>query len=261
MKTLKSKSNTNCSLFIIFHSRLHEEQYLGNEEAYTFVKVGDMPAEISSSKIREGVVVCRNMPGFVDKGKHWAESEFLISLYHSLKKSPNCLNGSHWVGFLQYDHTCTSRKGENVLAHLQENLEKIGDEKVVCFAPIDLTTEVSSTRIAMDFSNPQKLQGDPLCYFPMIADYNKFYGTNHKYTDFIRNKTIALCSAFVMSTTNFMKMMEFVIWAADKNNLDQFDPERKHRLAGGLMERYYGTWIALTGLGIHEFQVDELSKF
>mgnify|MGYP007062759668 FL=1 len=232
---------------------------MGNEEAYTFVKVGDMSAEISSPKIREGVVVCRNMPGFVDKGKHWAESEFLISLYHSLKKSPNCLNDSRWVGFLQYDHTCTSRKGESLLAHLQKNLEKIGDKKIVCFAPINLATEVNSTRIAMDFSNPQKLQGDPLCYFPMIADYNKFYGTNHKYTDFIRNKTIALCSAFVMSTTNFMKMMEFVIWAADKNNLDQFDPERKHRLAGGLMERYYGTWIALSGIELVEFPLGELT--
>jgi hypothetical protein len=256
-----TENNTNCSLFVVFHSRLHEEQYLGNEVAYTFAKVGDKPAEIVSPKIREGVVECCNMSGFVDKGKHWAESEFLISLYHTLKKNPNYLNGSRWVGFLQYDHTCTSRKGENLLAHLQENLEQIGDEKIVCFAPIDLATEVNSTRIAMDFSNPQKLQGDPLCYFPMIADYNKFYGTKHKYTDFIGNKTIALCSAFVISTANFMKMMEFVIWAADKNNLDQFDPERKHRLAGGLMERYYGTWIALTGLGIHEFQVSELPKF
>jgi len=242
---LKSKSNTNCSLFVIFHSRLHEEQYMGNEEAYTFAKVGDMPAKISSLKIRDGVIDCRNMPVFVDKGKHWAESEFLISLYYSLKKTPNCLNGSRWVGFLQYDHTCTSRKGENVLDHLQENLEQIGDEKIVCFAPIDLANDSKQVP----------------CYSMMIADYNEFYGTNHKYTDFIGNKTIALCSAFVISTANFMKMMEFAIWAADKNNLDQFDPERKHRLSGGLMERYYGTWIALTGLGIHEFQVDELPKF
>jgi len=249
----------NCSLFVVFHSRLHEEQYLDNEEAYTFAKVGDMPAEISSAKIRDGVINCRNMPGFVDKGKHWAESEFLISLYYSLKKNPNCLKGSRWVGFLQYDHTCTSRKGENLLANLQENLEQIGDEKIVCFAPIDLATEINSNHIAMDFSNPQKLRGDPLCYFPMIADYNKFYGTNHKYTDFIRNKTIALCSAFVISTANFMKMMEFVIWAADKNNLDQFDPERKHRLAGGLMERYYGTWIALSGIELVEFPLGELT--
>lgn len=248
----------NCSLFVIFHSRLHEEQYLGNEVAYTFVKVGDMPAEIVSSKIREGVIECRNMTGFVDKGKHWAESEFLISLYHTLKKNPNYLNDSRWVGFLQYDHTSTSRKGENLLAYLQENLEQISDEKVVCFAPIDLATEINSNHIAMDFSNPQKLRGDPLCYFPMIADYNKFYGTNHKYIDFTRNKSIALCSAFVISTVNFMKMMEFVIWAADKNNLDQFDPERKHRLAGGLMERYYGTWIALSGIELVEFPLGEL---
>jgi len=256
---LNSENNTNCSLFVVFHSRLHEEQYLGNEVAYTFVKVGDMPTQTTSPKIREGVIECCNMSGFVNKGKHWAESEFLISLYHTLKKNPNYLNGSRWLGFLQYDHTCTSRKGEDLLAHLQENLEQIGDEKVVCFAPIDLATEINSNHIAMDFSNPQKLRGDPLCYFPMIADYNKFYGTNHKYIDFTRNKSIALCSAFVISTVNFMKMMEFVIWAADKNNLDQFDPERKHRLAGGLMERYYGTWIALSGIELVDFPLGELT--
>ena len=248
----------NCSLFVIFHSRLHEEQYTGNEEAYTFVKVGDMPAKISSPKIREGVVVCRNMPGFVDKGKHWAESEFLISLYHSLKKNPNCLNGSQWVGFLQYDHSCKSKENIDLIEYLKTNLELIDERSIISFVPIDMNIELNSNHIAMDFSNPQKLQGDPLCYFPMIADYNKFYGTNHKYTDFIRNKTIALCSAFVISTTNFMKMMEFVIWAADKNNLDQFDPERKHRLAGGLMERYYGTWIALSGIEIVKFPLGEL---
>ena len=190
--------------------------------------------------------------------QHFLLLSILISLYHSLKKNPNCLNGSQWVGFLQYDHSCKSKENIDLIEYLKTNLELIDERSIISFVPIDMNIELNSNHIAMDFSNPQKLQGDPLCYFPMIADYNKFYGTNHKYTDFIRNKTIALCSAFVISTTNFMKMMEFVIWAADKNNLDQFDPERKHRLAGGLMERYYGTWIALSGIEIVKFPLGEL---
>lgn len=252
----------NCSLFVVFHSRLHEEQYLGNESIFNYAKVGDAPAEVSSVRILERVVSCRLMPGFVEKGKHWAESEFLISMYNTLRKNPDYNKGSKWIGFLQYDHGCGSTSGQDLVAFLKGNLDKIDESSVVSFVPINLDSEIDSNHIAMDFSNPQKLQGDPLCYFPMIADYNKFYGTKRTYMEFRKNnQSIALCSAFVMTTENFMKMMEFCIWAADKNNLDQFDPERKHRLAGGLMERYYGCWIALSQIKLIEFPLSDIGRF
>jgi hypothetical protein len=251
----------NCSLFVVFHSRLHEEQYLDREDAFAYAKVGDAPMQVSSPKILQGVIQPRSMPVFTDKGKHWAESEFLISMYNSLKKDPNYNSGSEWIGFMQYDHACKSTTGEDLLNFLQENLDKVDGSTAISFVPINLQNEVYYNHIAMDFSDPQKLQGDPLCYFPMISDYNKFYGTNHTYMEFRKNnESIALCSAFVMTTKNFMKMMEFCIWAADKNNLDQFDPARKHRLAGGLMERYYGCWMALSGVKLIEFPLMALEK-
>jgi hypothetical protein len=251
----------NSSLFVIFHSGLHEEQYLGKENAFAYGKVGNAPAKIISPKIQKGVIECQNMPGFVDKGKHWAESEFLISMYNSLEKNPNYNSGSEWIGFIQYDHTIKSKTGLDMIDFLQNNLREVDDSSAISFVTINLANEINNNHIAMDFSNPQKLQGDPLCYFTMIADYNEFYGTNHTYTEFIENnQSINLCSSFLMTTRNFMKMMEFCIWAADKNNLDQFDLARTHRLAGGLMERYYGCWMALSGIKLIEFPVMALPR-
>jgi hypothetical protein len=95
----------------------------------------------------------------------------------------------------------------------------------------------------------------------MISDYNEFYGTNHTYKDFLQNnETIALCSSFVITTENFMKMMEFCVWAAEKNDLNQYDIARKHRIAGGLMERYYGCWLALSAVKLTKFALDELPR-
>jgi len=251
----------NTRVFVVFHSQLHEHQYRGVEDLYSFVKVGDSPFSIVSENISSKVLLCKDMPGFVSKGKHWTESEFLISLYHTLKKDPSYLNETDYVGFMQYDHTIKSKDGKSMLDYLIKHVDAMGNLGVICFAPIDLNHEITSTKIAMDPNEPQKLRGDPLCYFPMIANFNKYYGTSIRFSDFAKNKIIPLCSSFVMSKDNFMDMMNFCVWAAERDNIDQYDPERKHRLSGGLMERYYGTWILLKGLKINIFQVDEMPRF
>lgn len=248
-----------CKLFVIFHSKLHESQYEGDENIYTFAKVGEQPIDIKSELLKERVVVCKDMVGFVNKGKEWAESEFLISLYETIKQNPDYLGGEKFVGFMQYDHSTTAANNIKI-SDLVKNAE-IDDNTFVSLVPIDMNEEIYSNHIAMDFSNPQKLQGDPLCYFPMIADFNKFYGTNYKYGDFIKSSKISLCSSFIMSVDNFMRMMEFCIWSSNKNNLDHFDPLRKHRMQGGLMERYYGCWLILSGLKKLEFRLKGMEGF
>jgi len=246
----------NSSLFVVFHSRLHEEQYSGIESTFLYAKVGDKPVEVTSPKIKERIVYHKEMPVSINKGKHWAESEFLISMYESMKAHPQYNNDKEWIGFMQYDHTT-----EDLVPFLENNLSKLNDKTIISFVPIDMSYEIDMNHIAMDVNNPQKLQGDPLCYFLMIADYNKFYGTNHSYMSFrSRNKTIALCSSFIITTKNFMEMMKFCTWAAEKNNLDQFDPARIHRMAGGLMERYYGCWLALSNINLIEFPLKGLPR-
>jgi len=252
------------AIYIVFHAGLHEYLYEGDEHCYLYAKVGDSEAKISSDKIRQQVVACKDMPGFVPKGKNWAESEFLFSLYNTLEKDPDYLRGIEHIGFSQYDHTCISaRHSQTVVDFMETKGHLIDKDTVLSLVPIDFQYEIYGNVIAMDFNEPQRQRGNPLCYFTMIADYNKYYGTAYTYADFFGmvGKSISLCSSFVMTRENFMDMMRFSIWASTKNNLDQFDPKREYRAAGGFMERYYGTWIALSGKKLIEFPIEQLTRF
>lgn len=261
---MTTKNMMSYSIFVIFHKELHEEQYAGKEKYFKFAKVGDQPKKIRSEEINKNVVECSSLSGFTPKGKEWAESEFLISLYNTIKKDSNFLNGSTHIGFLQYDHTCISKSGIDIIEYLNTNCEKIDSNTVLSFVPINLEWEIYSNRICMDFSDPQKQYGNPSCYFPMIAAYNKFYETKYTYSEFITNskhKSLSLCSSFVMTVDNYMKMMEFSIWAAETQNIDQFDPAKIWRAPGGLMERYYATWLCLSNIKLIDSALGELPKF
>lgn len=241
-------------IFVVFHKYLHEEFYLGKEEYYSFVKVGEHELNpIQNPKIHSRIIHCNKMSGFIPMGKHWAESEFFFSLYRTIKKEPSTIDGLKWLGFTQYDHT-TESNGKDLVEHLNSYLSVERDEKdMIGFVPISMNYEIYSNRIAMDYSNPQKLQGEPSCYFPMIADYNKFYNTSKTYSNFISSKNIQLCSSFFMRTEKFMEMMEFCSWMINHRDLNLYDPQRKHRLCGGYMERYFGLWCILSDMKIEEF--------
>lgn len=244
-------------LFVVFHSSLHEDQYVGIEEWFTFAKVGDLPVSVSSEKIKERVLEANKLSGFFPMGKHWAESEFIFALYRTMLKSPGIIE-SDWIGFLQYDHKIKSdNRGKTIVEFVEYDLPKM-ENAVVCLSPIETSFEMGVNRIAMDFSDKSKLCGNPSCYFPMIALYNKFYSTNYKYIDLLKNDTMVLCSSFLMRRNDFMEMMRFCEYAISVYDLNEFDADRKHRMAGGLMERYYAMWIALRGLSIVEFQLKSL---
>lgn len=250
------------SLFVVFHSALHEHQYEGVENHFTFAKVGNQPISIQSSVIRNRVMRCDSLSGYRSMGSNWAESEFLFSLYSTMKKEPNFYTNK-WIGFLQYDHTILSEKenGSSLVSKVESLYINNEDESsVISFVPIDIGFELHYNCVAMDFSDFQKQRGNPLCYFPMISLYNKFYGTNSKYDDLLMYKTLPLCSSFAMSTNNFMEMMRFCDWVTQQVDLNMFDPARKNRQAGGLMERFYATWITMRGLNVKNFQLDGMPR-
>lgn len=251
----------NYAIFNVFHSRLYEEQYTGDERSYFYAKVGDAPIEIKSTTIHEQVVYAKDLSGFVNKGKHWAESEFLFALYHTMKENPEYLKDAKYIGATQYDHTIVCRNRKETLAHyMNTQSETITENTVLSLATFDLSWEVFSNAIAMDSNDPQRQRGNPSCYVTMIKDYNDYYKTSYGFQDFFRlsNNLISLCSSFVMTRENFMEMMAFSTWAASRNDLDKFDPERQYRAAGGFMERYYGVWIALSGKKLIRFDIDKL---
>lgn len=249
---------SKASLHVVFHSGLHEDQYAGVEGRFTFGKVGVQPASVVNPKIVERIVDCRTLSGFKPMGSHWAESEYLFAVYRTMLKEPDWIN-TPWIGFLQYDQSTQATDGRSLVDAVDFMLPSMEDG-VISLSPIDMGYEIHGNHIAMDFSDMRKIRGDPRCYFPMIADYNRFHGTKWSYADLIRNDTIALCSSFVMRTDRFMDMMRFCSYAISVHDLNAFDPDRKHRFAGGLMERYYGTWIALRQLRLHRFALAGLSR-
>jgi hypothetical protein len=249
---------TCCTTHVVFHSGLHEEQYAGVEDRFVFCKVGSQTINIKNKKLMENVIFCESLSGFVPMGSHWAESEFLFSLYRTMLKEPNRAK-TPWIAFCQYDNTIQSDEGESLVSFMDTKLIDMED-CVVSFAPFSVWYEINENRITMDFSDPQKLQGNPLCYFPMIAQYNKFYGTKWSYSDLIQAGELALCSSFIMRTERFMEMMRFCSWMISVVDLNLFDPLRRHRMAGGLMERYYATWIALQQLQLKRFRLNGLSR-
>jgi hypothetical protein len=242
---------------------LHEEQYAGKELCYYYAKVGNTEAKINSDAIRSRVVDIKTLSGYEEMGSNWAESEFLFALYRTMKKDSSFLSDVKYIGVSQYDHTCICKTtGENLIDFMNTKADLITSDKVLSLVPIDFNYEIYGNVIAMDFSEPQRQRGSPSCYFRMIGNYNKYYGTSLKYSDFFKmvGKNISLCSSFVMTKDNFMEMMKFCIWAANEDNLNQFDPARQYRAAGGFMERYYGTWIALSRKTLIEFPINQLDK-
>jgi hypothetical protein len=246
------------SLHVVFHSGLHEDQYLGTEDRFVFGKVGSHPVSVINPKITERIVHCDSLSGFEPMGSHWAESEYLFAAYRTMLKEPDWITAP-WIGFLQYDQSTKGTDGRSLTDVLDSMLPSMEDG-VISLSPIDMGYEIDGNHIAMDFSDPRKIRGDPRCYFPMVADYNRFHGTKWSYSDVIRNDTIALCSSFVMRKDRFMDMMRFCSYVVSMHDLNLFDPDRKHRFAGGLMERYYGTWIALRQMRLHRFALSGLTR-
>jgi len=247
------------AIYNVFHSKLYEDQYAGEEDCYFYAKVGDKPEQISSNKIHNRVVQAKTLPGFVAMGKRWAESEFIFALYRTMKMDDQYLGDIDYIGFSQYDHT-TKCKHRNIslASYMNNSYNLIGDNNVLSLASFDMKWEITEHCIAMDVNEPGKQRGHPICYTTMVDDYNTFYGTNLFVEDMLMSLSISLCSSFVMSKNNFMNMMSYATWAAERNNLDQFDPYRRYRAQGGLMERYYGTWIALSSKKLISFSIEKL---
>jgi hypothetical protein len=253
----------NYAIYNVFHSRLCEEQYAGKESHYFYAKVGNSKAEVNSDAIRRRIVDIKTLSGYEEMGSNWAESEFLFALYRTINNDPSFLSEIKYIGVSQYDHSCVCKTtGENLIDFMNTKADTITSNKVLSLVPIDFNYEIYGNAIAMDFLEPQRQRGNPLCYFRMIRNYNEYYGTSFRYSDFFNmvGKNISLCSSFVMTKDNFMEMMKFSTWAADQDNLNQFDPDRQYRAAGGFMERYYGTWIALSGKTLIEFPIESLDK-
>jgi len=105
----------------------------------------------------------------------------------------------------------------------------------------------------MDISKPNVQRGKGKnCYEAILEDFNKFYGTEITINQ-ILNEDINLCSSFILQVHIFEDMMAFISNIIESEKLNLFDTNHKHRIQGGLLERYYGLWLILKETNVTKF--------
>jgi len=228
---------------------------LWSPDNYSFLNVGTGSLTGPSSF---QVIQQLDLPNARSLGKHWAESEGVYNIYRS---------GLHrdydFVGFLQYDKELRLRRrrlgilpgASNITARANAALAW-KDRWHVSFETHGTTWDFNQ-RIMADESRPETLVGDGRnCYFVILDDYNEYFGTSFTIDDILVRPRINLCSCFLIDTKSFDKMMGFFGWVVDSGHLEMLDPQRRHRLQGGLAERYFGIFLLLeyssfTDLDLH----------
>lgn len=230
-------------LFVVFHQDLKEEYYNSSLASnYIFVNVNpknDLNLINPSYKILNQFEI----NNFISLGKFFAESEVIYNVY----KNIYLYQDINYIGFLQHDIDSAILTKELV------------DDLISNFDHINLQPYLFETdydqKILMDEAQPNKKTGKGInCYDVILEDYNVYYETNYKLSD-LSNKTLNLCSSFILKKTLFVEMMSFVSSIIESNKLDKFDTERQHRIQGGYLERYYAVWLALNNVKSNEVKL------
>jgi hypothetical protein len=248
----------NWQIFIVTHEQIISEfmdcdQSL-NPQKFTVVNVRPGPIHVDP---RFKVLNITDLPSYAPLGPNWAESEALLNVY---------LAGIHkeynYIGFLQYDKELKPLSRLGRLTWKSRGFTESVSNQVKKGGRLHVSFETHSIRrdyrqaIMADFERPLELQGDGRnCYLKILEDYNKFSGTSYSLKDLKKTRRINLVSCFFTDANTFEKMMEFFHWVVQHQNLDLLDPDRRFRLQGGLAERYFGVFLAFSGLKLIDMSV------
>jgi hypothetical protein len=236
----------NWKIYIVAHSEVVDRMFecdkqFGNEH-YCVLNVGSREKLINENKydcIRQ-----YELPNSVMLGKWWAESEGIYNIWRS-----GIYKKLDYIGFIHYDKELRLLKkhifpwkNTNITQRINQYLNKHKD------AHISLEThniaEDYAQYILADINQPNVLTGKGFnCYDYIINDYNEYFHANHTIDEYIKKKYINLCSCFLIDCRHFDEMMKFWDWVVQSGKLNVFDTEHKHRLQGGLAERYFGVYL------------------
>jgi hypothetical protein len=232
------------NIFVVFHQSLNDIYYdpsLISE--YEFVNVN--PKNVLTSLYKDYKVINQyEFDKFYALGKWYTESEVIYNIY----KNSHLYDNIDYIGFLQHDID-SSKLTKEILDNLLLNYEHIN------FQPYLFDIDYNQ-KILMDINQPNKKVGIGInCYDVIIQDYNDFYNTTYKRSD-LENKTLNLCSSFILKIEIFKEMMLFIANIIESKKLDQFDTDREYRIQGGYLERYYGVWMLLNELKTVTLKLD-----
>jgi hypothetical protein len=98
----------------------------------------------------------------------------------------------------------------------------------------------------MDKRQPDQFVGEGRnCLDEILVEYNRFFGTGYSMLDVEKDGFLNMCDCFVTPVFLFDKLMSFVASVIENGSLDIYDTKRRHRLQGGLLERYVAVFFAL----------------
>jgi len=233
-------------VYIVAHERIYPEMYqhdpLWGPQHYTFLNVGtgNLTGADDVAVVRQS-----DLPRARLLGKHWAESEGIYNLFRS-----GIYRDLDFVGFLQYDKEFRLRKRRLGRVGGSTNITQRIEASVAGRSRGHVSFETHSTRwdygqrIMADATDTETLVGNGRnCYDYILDDYNEFFGRSFTITDVLQRRRINLCSCFLIDVGGFEKMMTFFSWVVESGRLEVFDQQRRHRLQGGLAERYFGIFL------------------
>ena len=220
-------------IFVIHHRKLNDAYYQASMlDHFTFVNVNtaDVPVDARYKTLK-----LTEFPTFTPLGKWYTESEVMYNLY----QNQDLYADVDYVGFIQYDMDA-SGIDESTIRQLIETEQS----DVILFQPYTFREDYNQ-RVLMDPEQPNLRAGvGRNCYDAIFADYNAHYSEQHRTQDYT-DHTIGLCSAFLMRTALFNRMMAFINSIIESKKLESFDTSHRYRIQGGLLERYYAVWMLL----------------
>lgn len=254
-------------VYMMCHNIIWDEMFDGDgrfsAEHYTFLKLGTHELEYNKEKGYRVIAESDFPVQWPDA--HYAEFTGMYSLYKS---------GLHreydYIGFSQYDkeqrligdgpdmdiHELELRRLEieqersgggpaNVTEWVERILAASDGSVHISFESHDFR-KIYDQKVMMDDDHPNRFLGDGVnCMDRILEDYNAFFGTSCTMDDVAKAGWLNMCDSFLIPSVTFEKLMSFIVPVMESRKLDKYDTKRKHRLQGGLLERYVAVFFAL----------------
>lgn len=254
-------------IFILCHNVIWDEMYLHDPDFgadhYTFLKLGRH--ELLHDPARGYRVVSEiDFPIHLDL-PHYAELTGIYCVYRN-----RLHEGLDYVGFSHYDkeHRLIGSGGAIDTRALEAARRKYEVKRKKCHGPTQVTRligqavdsrpavhisleshefrKIYDQRVLMDDRRPDAFVGEGTnCIDRILEDYNAFFSTRFTIRDIAADGFLTMCDCFVTPVPVFEKLMSFLTPIIEGRTLDIYDTRRRHRLQGGLLERYVAVFFAL----------------
>lgn len=254
-------------IFILCHNVIRDEMYRHDSDFgtdhYTFLKLGRH--DLLHDPARGYRIVSEfDYPVHLDL-PHYAEWTGIYCVYRN-----HLYDGLDYVGFSHYDkeHRLIGSGGRIDTEALETARRRYEVKRKECEGPTQVTRMIGRAidspspvhisleshefwkiyrqRILMDDRRPDAFVGEGVnCIDRILEDYNAFFGTRHAIRDVAADGFLTMCDCFVTPVAVFEKLMAFLTPIIEGRKLDIYDTQRRHRLQGGLLERYVAVFFAL----------------